>query len=418
MLGLDDYGSDVESDASDSSKPTPKPSTLTSQAKPQSSLASLLPPAKKGSSIAIPPPTPAKAASPSPGGLNLPPPTKSKKRDGPVKITVAALKPAEGEDADEPQAKKRRLDTDGEKKVGAGSSSLLSMLPAPKKIAPEKPPEQPKVLGGGGGGQDVSVAEAPTMIGAPQAAVEEDDPKLAFLPPHLRKPRTAPAPSLSKSLGSGLPTYQASASSSSSSASRAAAPKLPEPEEDFFSLGSTSSSSKHSASSSTTPSISRPSTLSAAPQVKEYEPPPPTPYDPYPGYYQKPNGEWAAYDPDYYKKYWETWQAQYTEQGKGKDGKGWEGVENEDMVDVNAVEELKKSQLAEREKAKGLTAKPATVVAPPPTIAMQKSGSVARSRHQLSTLLQEAYANRAVIEEKLAEGRRNRKEAGNKYGFF
>lgn len=82
-----------------------------------------------------------------------------------------------------------------------------------------------------------------------------------------------------------------------------------------------------------------------------------------------PNGEWAAYDPEFYKKYWQSWQAQYSEQGKGKNGKGWEGVENEDMVSVNAVEELKKSQLAEREKAKGLTAKPATVVAPPPTIA-------------------------------------------------
>ncbi|KAG8946469.1 hypothetical protein FRC04_011645 [Tulasnella sp. 424] len=412
MLGLDDYGSDAESDTSDSVKPVSKPSAAPPQTKPKSSLASLLPPAKKTGSIALPQPT--KASSPSPGGLNLPPPTKSKKRDGPVKITVAALKPAEDDDADEPQAKKRRLDTDGEKRVGAGSSSLLGMLPAPKKAAPEKPAELPKVLGGGGGGQDVSVADAPTMVGATQAAPEEDDPKLAFLPPHLRKPRTTPAPSLTKTLGSGLPTYHTAAASSSSGASRTGAPKLPEPEEDFFSLGPKPSSSKPSTSSSST---SRLSTLSAAPQVKEYEPPPPTPFDPYPGYYQMPNGEWAAYDPEFYKKYWQSWQAQYTEQGKEKNGKGWEGVENEDMVSVNAVEELKKSQLAEREKAKGLTAKPATVVAPPPTIATQKSGTVARSRHQLSTLLQEAYSNRAVIEEKLAEGRRNRKEAGNKYGF-
>ncbi|KAG9018715.1 hypothetical protein FRB90_010329 [Tulasnella sp. 427] len=412
MLGLDDYGSDVESDASDSSKPVSKPSVPTSQAKPKSSLASLLPPAKKGSSITLPPPT--KAASPSLGGLNLPPPTKSKKRDGPVKITVAALKPTEDEEADEHQAKKRRLDTDGERKAGAGSSSLLSMLPAPKKVVPEKPAEKPKVLGGGAGGQDVGIAEAPTILGSTQPIAEDDDPKLSFLPPHLRKPRTTPAPSLTRSLGSGLPSYQTGAASSSSAATQASAPKLPEPEEDFFSLGPKSSSSKPSASSTST--IARPSGISAAPQVKEYEPPPPTPFDPYPGYYQKPNGEWAAYDPEFYKKYWERWQTQYAEQGKGKEGKGWEGVENEDMVDVNAVEELRKSQIAEREKAKGLTAKPASVVAPPPTIAMQKSGSVARSRHQLSTLLQEAYANRAVIEEKLAEGRRNRKEAGNKYG--
>ena len=42
----------------------------------------------------------------------------------------------------------------------------------------------------------------------------------------------------------------------------------------------------------------------------------------------------------------------------------------------------------------------------------------ARRRGQLSSLLVEAYQNREVLEEKIAEGRRNRKEAGNKYGAF
>ena len=42
----------------------------------------------------------------------------------------------------------------------------------------------------------------------------------------------------------------------------------------------------------------------------------------------------------------------------------------------------------------------------------------ARKRGQLSSLLVEAYQNREVLEEKIAEGRRNRKEAGNKYGAF
>jgi proline-rich protein PRCC len=41
---------------------------------------------------------------------------------------------------------------------------------------------------------------------------------------------------------------------------------------------------------------------------------------------------------------------------------------------------------------------------------------VARSRHQLSTLLKEAYENREALEERIAQGKRNRKEAGNKYG--
>ena len=41
---------------------------------------------------------------------------------------------------------------------------------------------------------------------------------------------------------------------------------------------------------------------------------------------------------------------------------------------------------------------------------------IARSRHQLSTLLREAFENREALEEKIAQGKRNRKEAGNKYG--
>ena len=40
----------------------------------------------------------------------------------------------------------------------------------------------------------------------------------------------------------------------------------------------------------------------------------------------------------------------------------------------------------------------------------------ARQRHQLSTLLMDAYTHRAEIEDKIAQAKRNRKESGNKYG--
>ncbi len=46
-----------------------------------------------------------------------------------------------------------------------------------------------------------------------------------------------------------------------------------------------------------------------------------------------------------------------------------------------------------------------------------KFSGIAKSRHQLSTLLRDAYENREALEERIAEGRRNRKEAGNKYGM-
>lgn len=83
--------------------------------------------------------------------------------------------------------------------------------------------------------------------------------------------------------------------------------------------------------------------------------------DPYPGYYQKQSGEWAAYDPEYYKSFWETWNLEAVSgtQGKGKrKERGWEGAEADDTQSVDAHEEMQKSQLAEMEATKNLTAAP------------------------------------------------------------
>ena len=83
--------------------------------------------------------------------------------------------------------------------------------------------------------------------------------------------------------------------------------------------------------------------------------------DTYPGYYQKPSGEWTAYDPEYYKSFWETWNRKAVKdaQDKGKrKERGWEGAENDDLQTVDAQEEMQKSQLADREMTKNLTAAP------------------------------------------------------------
>ena len=47
-----------------------------------------------------------------------------------------------------------------------------------------------------------------------------------------------------------------------------------------------------------------------------------------------------------------------------------------------------------------------------------KTAGIARSRHQLHSLLADEFMNREAIEEKIAQGKRNRKEAGNKYGML
>lgn len=55
--------------------------------------------------------------------------------------------------------------------------------------------------------------------------------------------------------------------------------------------------------------------------------------------------------------------------------------------------------------------------APRMNIKAAKAGSLAKTRHQLSTLLTDAYENRQALEERIAQAKRNRKESGNKYGF-
>jgi len=85
--------------------------------------------------------------------------------------------------------------------------------------------------------------------------------------------------------------------------------------------------------------------------------------------------------------------------------------------------EKARREIKEREEKKALTAGKAgkqedgEPVKPKMNVKGAKLGAVARSRHQLTTLLTEAYMNREALEERIAQGRRNRKEAGNKYGF-
>ena len=84
--------------------------------------------------------------------------------------------------------------------------------------------------------------------------------------------------------------------------------------------------------------------------------------------------------------------------------------------------EKARREIKEREDRKALTAGKSTQdengepAMPRMNVKGAKLGSVARSRHQLTTLLTEAYLNRDALEERIAQGRRNRKEAGNKYG--
>ena len=52
-----------------------------------------------------------------------------------------------------------------------------------------------------------------------------------------------------------------------------------------------------------------------------------------------------------------------------------------------------------------------------PTQAVGRTNGLAGKRHQLSALLQDAHSNRRALEDRIAENKRNKREAGTKYGF-
>lgn len=155
---------------------------------------------------------------------------------------------------------------------------------------------------------------------------------------------------------------------------------------------------------------------------KNTAPPSPKLDDAYPGYYQLPSGSWAAHDPAYYKTYSDRWAREYEAQIRAfeKTQRGFEGAGagGEDAQQVSAAE-LQDAARAAREEKKGLTTGARLEGERPlPKVSLNasKTGKVARSRHQLHSLLADAYMNREVLEEQIAQGKRNRKEAGNKYG--
>ncbi|KAJ7111553.1 mitotic checkpoint regulator, MAD2B-interacting-domain-containing protein [Mycena crocata] len=384
-LGLGDYGSDSEhGDDSDNE-------------------ATVSPPLKAPKSA---PTTASKMALPYP-----------KQKRGLKKITIGlpTLNPVDDDGDDlkdeRPAAKKPRLE------AGAGMSSLVSMLPAPKQKNPVLPPPE-RVLGGGSGpglifntsrpaAKETSTT-ASTVESEPQS--ENAEPSTAsstafsFRPPSLAKGRT------NISLEEGA----------TKAPPRTAVKVSPTPAVDFFSLGAKTSTPSHSVASSSASSLPK---LSSAPVIPKFEPPEPTPTDQYPGYYTLPSGAWAAYDPEYFAKFTKKWQAEYNAHVRALEKgqvKGFEGLDKATVEEVDAMKEMEKAKLEiqERESRKAVTrGADGAPAAPNIKLTASKQSGIARSRHQLATMLHEAYSNREALEERIAEGRRNRKEAGNKYGF-
>ena len=397
---------------------------------------------KKSTSISLPAPS-NPSTSRSSGALALPAP-KVKKAPKKIAIDLPAL-PKDGsaeEDVDEARpAKRPRTDTHG-----AGSSTLFSMLPAPKLAAPVKAAPE-RVLGSGKGpglvfnnpparkAEDTSDTTSNHDPQSMEATESEQSPPLPFMPASIRKGKANI--SLEEFSSRGAAKTRDSTSPTAT---------------DLFSLSTSHYSCRWAASNTVTTDLAKPPStpmtpsmgttsslsISSAPKVDEYTPPEPTPDDPYPGYYQLPSGTWAAYDSAYYQRFYNKWKADYDRQVRAleKKEKGFEGADADDTQEINALSEMEKAkkEIQEREEKKALTQSAGGEPAAPKMNVKVRSRSFglpfrvlnwtqgskiskgARKRGQLASLLVEAYQNREVLEERIAEGRRNRKEAGNKYG--
>jgi proline-rich protein PRCC len=305
-----------------------------------------------------------------------PPQTTTKRK--PVKFTVELPKSLDGDgkDLDGPRPAKRP------RAVGSGKSTLLNMLPPPTKVT--------LVPGASTSTED----SGKISDGLSNPGVHAGEDSTIMIPLSVQK-----APSSRTDAG---------------------------PSHDFFSLGSSGSKASTPSGGSAIPSIA------SAPAVTDYQPPEPTAEDQYPGYYQLPSGKWAQYDLEYYKSFWEKKQEEWDALYAGHAEKGFENAQ-EEAKDVSAADQLNHAQTL-REEKKNLTRNANTGPLKPNmkmevhtilpittdylfTIALQApKGSRARYRHQLTALLSEAYEKREELEEKIAQARRNKKDAGNKYG--
>jgi proline-rich protein PRCC len=203
---LVDYGSD--DDSGGDAGPSPSLS--------KSSIAT--PFTSKPTTQAAPLPTSASSS-----GFQLPPPkSNSRRRDGPVKIKVEAPKPSSEYDAPI-ILKKQRVDQSSVRTTGAGASSLLSMLPAPKMVQKTSvaPAKSTRVLGGGvkSNNDDPGVIMASDFVTTSEA--DSSNPKA--------EDSTLATSFMPSSIARNTPKVLPKQSSTGS--------KLPAPATDFFSLG-------------------------------------------------------------------------------------------------------------------------------------------------------------------------------------
>ncbi|ODN89675.1 hypothetical protein L198_06365 [Cryptococcus wingfieldii CBS 7118] len=329
------------------------------------------------------------------------------KKKKPVKITLDLPKSADAaeDEVDGEKRKKGDADSDDERapkkarlpKGGKGNSSLLGMLPAPKRKLPA-PPSASGSGSKGASGLVVNKAMARSQLPAPpklaKAEDDSDEEESVLLPPSLARKQN---------------------------------------KEEVVDLFGLSPALKPKAA---TASAIKPPAISSAPLAPDFVPPEPTSSDAYPGYYQLPSGEWRAHDPAYYASFFPSSSAQQEpEEGEdGRVGKHWDAFEKGQFkgqildIDANqgleeARKEAERRELMKKPKAPGdefVYQASRRVVQRCKLTVSQPKGQIkglASQRHQLTSLLSTAYSQREELEQRIAANKKGMQGAGHKYGF-
>lgn len=261
------------------------------------------------------------------------------------------------------------------------------MLPAPKRKLPQRPVDKGASLAVNRSMARPAVpARAP--VAAPSAADDDDDDD----GPSLMMP---------------------------ASLARAAAKKKDATAElDLFGLAE-AAPARPSPASTTTP---KPPSVSAAPAVADFVPPPPTASDPYPGYYQTPSGGWAAYEPEYYASFFapsgNDELAEAEERKAGRVGRDWRALDDgrANVLDINVGADVAAARAEQDRRAK--TVKPRL---PGDDFVYKgpegQTRGLAAERHQLTSLLSTAFSQREELEARIAENKKNMRASTQKYGF-